>query len=137
MSVNNDYVSIIINRALDTVNRDSSYASVEDAVGAAWKDVNAQRLNGRCDEDIAAAEHYLFCRYLIAANGVWLLPILAAMSNFYDLLKLLGIEYSEGSCPPSPPSIADSNWKTRGASDGTADYFGFTWLGHLRAPSSP
>lgn len=137
MSVTHAKVSKFVRDALVRVNLDTRFRSVEDAIESAWTSVNAMRLNGDCGEDLAAAEHYLYCRYLVATHGIWILPILESMSTFYDLAKLLGLTYSEGSCPPSPPSIADSNWKARGARDGVEDYFGFTKLGSLTAPRTP
>jgi hypothetical protein len=110
---------------------------VEDAIYAAWADVNAKRLQGDCGANTAAAEHYLFCRYLIAKYGLLYLPILEAMSTWYDLFKLVGLYYSEGSCPPSRPSSADSAWKAAGARDGVSDYFGGTRLMFLSGPLTP
>jgi hypothetical protein len=137
MSVDDAKVSAIINNALDVSNRNLLFTKVADAVESAWTSVDARRLQGDCDEDLAAAEHYLFCRYLIARYTPLYLPLLEAMSNFYDLGKRLGIGYQEGTCPQSRPSISDSRWKARGASDGSADSLGMTRLGHLGAPSDP
>jgi len=136
MAVHDLAVQRIVNVALANVNK-KHFGKVDKAVEAAWKKVNSIRLQGNCRDDYAAAEHYLYCRYLIATWGPMYVPVLDAMSSFYDALKLIGVTYREGTCPPSPVSFADSAWKTMGEQDGLSDYLGFTSVGALSVISTP
>lgn len=137
MAINHLTVSRFVNRELARVNRDRSITSVEDAVKEAWRNVNWKRLSGDCSENLGAAEHYLFCRYLTSRHGFWILPMIEAADTFYNLSKLVGIDLREGTCPPIPVSMKDQEWKARGARDGLSDYLGFTSLRRLSAPSTP
>lgn len=135
--VDHEKVSTLINDMLDSINRNININSVKDAIYAAWDRINDQRLIGDCTINLAAAEHYLYCRSATSRQGLWVVPILKSLSSMYDLSKLLGLEHREGPCPQSPSSEEDEAWRVRGARDGLDDFFGITTLRHLTAPRRP
>jgi hypothetical protein len=90
--------------------------------------VNETRLQGNCSNSLAAAEHYLYARWLCATySPVEVLP-LVAMKNVYDTYKMIRTlfpslpELKEGSCAPSPVSARDDAWMSFGIGDGCTDF---------------
>lgn len=98
-----------------------------DQVGNATKSLMAERNESDCkDENIAAADHYMFARWLV---GVWYVPagLVAELTAGYALFKI--VEYPQyaflnwalGHCQASEPSAFQVKWGLKGVLDGKTD----------------
>jgi hypothetical protein len=119
--------------------------TVAEKVGDAWRKVNQIRLAGNCDDELAAVEHYLYTRFLVATYGPLIYFVIYGMDSFYRILKVARTinPYiplpQEGPCPPSPNSFADWRWTQTGIEDGWDDFWGLSDLSTLAddAPQHP
>ena len=137
MKVQHFVVGKLVNDELSKVNGSKSHSTVAKAVESAWDALNRRRLLGNCDVNLAAAEHYMFCRYVCANLGVVGFVAMTTAGFVYDDLKKMGIRYREGKCPTSQPSMEQTIWRDQGCQDGLGDYFGRSKLGSLYAPIIP
>jgi hypothetical protein len=97
-----------------------------------WRWVDQLRLGGNTDENLAAAEHYLYARWLVSAYGPPMQALLLAMGTVYDLLKCVKQNYpslpspmdwmQESSAPPSVSSPEQWTWTSKGLTDGETDF---------------
>ncbi len=136
MSVHHLEVSRIANIALSKANA-GPHKKITVALEKAWDMVNYKRLLGDCGEDIASAEHYLFCRYFTAKMGALAVIAIKSAATVYDALKAMGITYREGTCAPSKLSPQQLEWREQGFWDGFKDHWGYNKLGTLKAPPVP
>ena|SRR5215213_583861 len=100
--------------------------TVNEKIGKAFRALQSKRRSTEwVDPDLAAAEHYLYARFLAGKTGD---PMTTQAPRFYNLKKkiffLLEIENemttSEYPClPPTDESVA---WGERGALDGLNDF---------------
>lgn len=93
------------------------FFSVHDAAA----DLKAQRGSDCCNTNLAAAEHYMFARYL-ANYGVGNPIFMAIQAGSYALFKwVVGKHLDDLKCPRTPPSYTQFKWAMQGSSDGTSD----------------
>jgi hypothetical protein len=87
----------------------------------AFEDLSHRRESNCYDMSMAAADHYLFARYLV---GGTLFPatVVAAFVVGYDLLKTSGIRGKTGNCPPVPADMSVVGWGLDGVMDGQSDF---------------
>jgi hypothetical protein len=101
-------------------------ATLRDRLGDAFDLISHDRENNhKGDVDYAAAEHYLFSRWLVAYTSTpgWLAVAMAA--GGYDLVKKLlgtGLIIRFGKGPVTPHTPGDVQWSRRGANDGLVDF---------------
>ena len=72
------------------------------------------------DQNLAAADHYMFARHLEVDTPFPYLVIEGAI-YLYGLSKMIGGSFAAGGCPPSPTSGDQVRWALRGLSDGQLD----------------
>lgn len=108
-------VQMIIDEAL---NRNGS-------VGNAFHDLRNRRCQStNCgNENLAAAEHYMFARWWVEdgmAPPEVMTLIMSGAITLYQLAKLLPIVPSlcPNQCPPTPPSFFQLGWALKGVEDG-------------------
>jgi hypothetical protein len=116
----------VVQKHIDTAL--ATHATVEDA----WRDMRDSRcLPQNCgDVNMAAAEHYLFARYVVQESGILppdlMLPTVLAAVAAYSLWKL-GFELLGRHAPPlfcpqaclvTPTSGFQVRWGSKGATDG-------------------
>ena len=75
-----------------------------------------------CDQDLAAAEHYMFSRYMVYVEG-YALPVWAAIVLSYAGAKAMNLVPSLCQCPVTPATWAQISWALSGAADGEHDAF--------------
>jgi hypothetical protein len=75
-----------------------------------------------CDQDLAAAEHYMFSRYMVYVEG-YALPVWAALVLGYAGAKGMDLVPSLCQCPVTPATWAQISWALSGAADGESDAF--------------
>lgn len=93
---------------------------------AAFRDLQSRRcLSENCgDENLAAAEHYLFARYMTEDQGIPA-TIMEAFILGYSGGKLLGAVPSLcTTCPVTPTSSFQVGWAMKGAEDGSV----YAWV---------
>jgi hypothetical protein len=115
--VNDTVVQTHINAALvaGTIGRNIDLES-------AWRHLRLLRENHCCDVNLAAAEHYMYARMLVA-NGDFSFAVMILIIG-YDLLKLTHLAPRTGDCPITRASLSAISWATSGAVDGESDYYG-------------
>ena len=115
--VNDTVVQTHINAALvaGTIGRNIDLES-------AWRHLRLLRENHCCDVNLAAAEHYMYARMLVA-NGDFSFAVMILIIG-YDFLKLIQLVPRTGDCPITRASLSAISWATRGAVDGESDYYG-------------
>jgi hypothetical protein len=103
---------------------DDALASSHGNIEQAFQDLQARRNRSEnCgDLNLAAAEHYMFARHLVADTAEPY-PIVVAMILAYSLVKLMHLAPEAGVCPLTPTSSAQVSWALSGATDGMADYY--------------
>jgi hypothetical protein len=90
-------------------------------VKAAAADLKGQRDGSPLDTNLAAAEHYMFARYL-AHYGIGNPLFMAIQSGSYQLFKLLANNrWDDAASPRTPPSYTQFKWAMQGSADGTGD----------------
>jgi hypothetical protein len=104
---------------------------IDDALAAngynveqAFRDLQYQRnLRENCgNENLAAAEHYMFARHLV--EDTWMpAAAVTALILGYSLSKLIGAAPSVGDCPTTPTSGFQVAWALNGVADGTYTYY--------------
>src|SRR5215471_2422585 len=116
--------------------------SVVEKVGAAWQALKARRRDGvhGTDVNLAAAEHYMYNRFLTGATGD---PLTRLYPTGYFLKKLayfaVGKEKSmrtDPNNPVLPPSLSSVAWSNQGAEDGMKDYKGLNPATGVKVGSS-
>lgn len=104
--------------------------TVVEKVADAWQTLKARRRDGThaTDENLAAAEHYMYNRFLTGATGD---PLTRLYPTGYFFKKLayfaLGKEKdmrTDPRYPVLPPSLSSVAWGNQGAIDGMEDYKG-------------
>jgi hypothetical protein len=87
-------------------------------VRKAFDDLTSRRESNCYDTSLAAAEHYMFARYMV--HDIWVPPLVAAAAVVgYDLYKfgsLFVIHF--GNCPVAPASPGMVGWGLDGVLDG-------------------
>ncbi len=127
--VNDAVVTEIITQSLARVPARSAKTTVE-RVWQAFVSLQARRRQVEpLNLDLAAAEHYMYARYLAGASGD---PTVKLAPTLYGLKKrvyfALGIEQRMATThlPVLPPSQAVERWGQQGAVAGLADYTAVT-----------
>ncbi|WP_412543480.1 peptidoglycan-binding domain-containing protein [Longispora sp. K20-0274] len=90
------------------------------------------------DVNLAAAEHYMFARFLSA--GIVPAVVVDVMALSYTAFKTVGARWHAGTGPVTPPSAAQLKWGALGAHDGawsTARFDEEVPLNNPRAPIGP
>lgn len=104
--------------------------TVVEKAGSAWQALKARRRDGAhaTDENLAAAEHYMYSRFLTGATGD---PLTRLYPTGYFWKKVayfaLGKEKdmrTDPKHPVLPPTLASVAWGNQGSIDGMADYKG-------------
>lgn len=72
------------------------------------------------DEDLAAAEHYMYARYAVA-NGDYSYGEMYCLCVGYDVLKWVGIKWKTSANPTARASQASISWGIKGAQAGAND----------------
>lgn len=123
-TVDDQEVWRIVHQALSTA---SGATSVKKA-GDAWQTLKARRRDGAhaTDVNVAAAEHYMYSRFLTGATGD---PLTRLYPTAYFWKKVayfaMGKEKSMRTDPKNPvlpPSLSSVAWGNQGAIDGMDDY---------------
>ena len=124
--VNDQEVWRVIHQELLTTTGET----VVEKVRNAWQALKARRRDGAhgTDGDLAAAEHYMYNRFLTGATGD---PLTRLYPTGYFIKKVvffaLGKEEdmrTDPNNPVLPPSLASVAWGNQGAEDGMKDYKG-------------
>lgn len=96
-------------------------------IETAFRALKRLRASGRSrDSELAAAEHYMFMRFLARVSGD---PITVIMPAGYDVRKRIAfwrgneeqMQVDEDS-PPHPPNVHILQWGTRGAAQGLREF---------------
>ena len=120
----------------------SKGGSVVEQVGKAFRSLQARRRDGAhaTDVNLAAAEHYMYARFLTGTSGD---PLVLAAPVGYALKKqvyfTLGIEdwmRTSANNPVLPPSVGSVVWGEMGVADGMKDYQGMNGGGSVRIGGS-
>jgi hypothetical protein len=126
MAVNDKRVCSIINEKL----RMSKGATIAERLGDAFDLISEERENRhKGDVDYAAAEHYLFARWLIANTGIFGYPFLQLANFGYSGIKAIlpdSMIARFGRGPVTPGSWEELKWGATGGNDGledSADWF--------------
>ncbi len=122
MAVNDALVRAIISTEL------SRFASEPGCCGAvhrAFRELQRRRRlpGGSLDENLAAAEHYMFARWSVCEGSVSATQM-RAMVLGYDSLKMFGLGplMQTTSNPTAPASVASLRWGMTGVNDGDAQH---------------
>ena len=122
MAINNATVQRIIN---DELARYGSEPGCCGAVNRAFRELQRRRRlpGGSVDENLAAAEHYMFARWMVC-EGTVSVTQMRAMVVGYDTLKILGFGrlMQTTSNPTAPGSTAAMQWGLNGVNDGDAQH---------------
>ena len=112
---NDEIVQMIIDSALER----------NGTVGNAFHDLRKRRCeNINCgNENLAAAEHYMFARWWIEDSKFppeLMALIFSGAISAYQVVKLLPIvpSFCPNDCPPTPPSLFQFGWAMTGVGDG-------------------
>jgi hypothetical protein len=130
MGVDNQRVCEIITDKLKW----SKGASRPERIGDAFDLISQDREGGYADNlNYAAAEHYLFARWLCANLGFLAWPWLQVGNLLYEGVKTIlpdSMTPRFGKGPPAPSSPAELLWGARGGNDGLKDatFAGGRWL---------
>ncbi len=126
MAVDNKKVCEIIKEKIDW----SSGASRPARIGYAFDLISIDRESRyKGDANYAAAEHYLFARWIVGYTYLFGLILMTAANFAYSVVKGLiqavGAEQilRFGKGPVTPVSVEDFWWAERGAKDGLDDSF--------------
>ena len=134
--LNDHRVYLIIKEELQK----SSGATIREHLGSANDFIGQDREHfHQGDVDYAAAEHYLFSRWLIAWTGIFGVPFLAMAAGGYDLIKKLlptSMIPQAGKGPVTPYTPGDVQWSRRGGADGLTD-FKASYVGSRVVPQDP
>lgn len=127
MAVNDTRVRQLID---DYLGRNLGNPDPLDRTEIAFRQIKAARqaAGASADEDMAAAEHYLFARYMVS-NGVVSVTQMRAMVMGYDGVKFLAQQNEttekmmrhNPANPTSAVSAASVAWGMQGCSDGEED----------------
>jgi hypothetical protein len=92
-------------------------------VKKAFEDLTSQRERDCYNTSLAAAEHYMFGRYMV--DETWVPgPVAAAAVVGYDLYKLGSMfPIRFGNCPTAPSSPGMVSWGLAGVADGISDTY--------------
>ena len=137
-SVNDQRVYQIIKETL----RNSMGSSIHEHLSSAWEIINYEREeNHPGDVDYAAAEHYLYSRWIVSWTGVIGWVIIAISAGGYDLAKKylpesVRSKLKSGEGPVTPYAKGDVQWSHRGANDGKID-FNASIKGERTVPQDP
>ncbi len=122
MAINDATVRVIISTEL------ARFASAPGCCGAvhdAFRELQRRRRlpGGSLDENMAAAEHHMFARWMVCAGNVSATQ-LRAMVVGYDSLKILGLGrlMQTTTNPTAPGSVAAMQWGLNGVNDGDAQH---------------
>lgn len=112
---------------------------VIDRLFGAWSDTRNIREGGACgDDNLAAAEHYLYARWYVADNGLGGWAYMQAAITAYEGIKMFGgkgLLPETGKCPVSSFDPKAMLWALDGTDDGLGDYFrGTNTAGKIKAP---
>ena len=126
MSVNDDNVRAIIARAMN--NGGNGDACCGNA-NVGFRQLQAERRvpGASLDMDLAAAEHYMFARYMVCAGVVGPTQMRALVIG-YDLKKWIDRAAGDPNAtattanPVSPPDMGVVQWGFKGVSDGSSDH---------------
>jgi hypothetical protein len=113
--------SIIVERL-----KNASGIIVIDRLFSAWSSSRNLREDGRCgDDNLAAAEHYLYTRWYVADNGWAGWAYMNALIPGYEGIKMFGarkILPETGKCKVSPFDPKAVLWALQGTNEGFGDY---------------
>lgn len=122
----------------------SSGKTIPGRLGYAFDMISHDRENFyKGDENYAAAEHYLFARWLVSYTGTAGYALVMLGAAGYTGIKLILPDailqyFKSGSGPVTPASAGDLHWASRGASDGLVDKFDAVLLKTVpRDPDDP
>src|SRR5262245_46805464 len=141
MTVNNEAVRLHINRALAKHAGETDFLN---RLTKAFRLLQAERRvpEASHDDDLAAAEHYMFARQAVASNAVSLSQMLIMVVGYdatrYALERVgLSTRVHVETPPPTAPASQDSiGWGVAGAMRGETDRE--TWLpGSTPPPFKP
>ena len=120
--------------------RNSMGSNIHEHLSSAWELINYERVeNHPGDVDYAAAEHYLYSRWIVSWTGTLGWIIIAISAGGYDgakkyLPKELIPNFDKG--PVTPYTQGDIQWSRRGADDGKID-FNASIKGERKVPHDP
>lgn len=146
MAVDNEYVHQIIQKILDN----NSTGDLNNRLWGGWREINARREAGGAtcgDENLAAADHYLFMRAMSFEVSPALSQSLVALVQGYDgaykgiaeiIKRFTGknLVFETGKCPPTGFSFMVILWGHTGIRDGDIDFVTRS-SGRLTAPKRP
>jgi|GEM_PF-5092643 len=116
-------------RVIDFILDAEKFAKVSGGwdVEQAFRHLKSQRCIAKncCDVDLAAAEHYMFSRYMVFVEGIPY-PVWVSIITGYAGLKSIGVIPSvcpedQDPCPVTPASTDQLTWATEGGLDGSMD----------------
>jgi hypothetical protein len=116
----------IVIRHIENALAKETGGTVNEKVGKAFRALQSKRRSNEwVDPDLAAAEHYLYARFLAGITGD---PIVSQAPRFYNIKKkiffALEIEnlMTTSKYPCLPPTEESVVWGERGALDGLKDF---------------
>lgn len=146
MVVDNQKVHDYIQNALDN----HWYGHLGQRISDAFDEVNGLRRDQCSNLDLTAADHYLFCRWVIINYSPLVSTVAMAGIGLYDGVYKMGNQIAEmcgggtlqlrtGTCPVSVFSIPVIMWAQTGIADGNIDCLYNKWADNARieAPRSP
>ena len=126
MAVDNKKVCEIIKEKIDR----STGASRPARIAYAFDMISNDRENYyKGDPNYAAAEHYLYARYIVGYTHLFGLILITAANFGYQVVKKIVDALGEeeklrfGKGPVTPASVEDFLWAERGGKDGLDDSF--------------
>jgi hypothetical protein len=118
----------IVKRIIEDALTKEKGATINEKVYKAFRTLQARRRSKEWNNvELAAAEHYMYARFLAGATGD---PAVLAAPNLYNLKKkvffALDIQdlMATSKYPGLPPSDESVSWGERGAGDGLMDFKG-------------
>lgn len=117
-----------VRRRIGEALRDASGVTVSERAGNAWQALKAERrtTTGASDVNLAAAEHYMYARFLTGATGdsqaAWLPLGYYAKKKIYFLLGKEANLRTDPKFPSLVPQWKTVVWGERGVNDGLKDY---------------
>ncbi len=126
MSVNDDKVREIIARALGN-GGDGDTCCGQTRIGFRQLQKERRVPGASLDLDLAAAEHYLFARFMVCAGAVSAMQMRALVIG-YDIKKWIDRAGGDPNAtattsnPVSPPDLDVVRWGLSGVSDGSNDH---------------
>lgn len=104
--------------------------SVVDQVARSFRSLQLRRRTQEpLSTDLAAAEHYMYARYLCGLSGdpsVRLAPTLYGLKKRMYFALGIGDRMATTRMPVLPPNAGVERWGTKGAEDGLLDYVATT-----------